>query len=751
MSLKTKLLLLLAGVAGVPLLLFIVLAFANARDSIEQLRIAQLKTLAALKRDKIETFFQERSSDLRTAESYYTIRWNLPILSSRGADRKAPAYRDAVRMLDNQLKAFQREKSYFNVLLVDASGIVRYATADARRYLDRPLSAIAYFPEARQGIYFSDIFRNPRYNDRFEMLAAAPLRDFHKTFIGEIVFEIDMAPIFRFIGDTTGLGKSGEALIAKRDGNAAQFISPLRYAAGAALRKRVAFLDRRAYPAQMAVRGESGAGLAEDYRGTEVLAAWQYIPRLRWGLVTKIDAREAFAPVRRLRMFMILAGLATVLLGVAAALALARALSRPLLALQQGAEAIAAGTLNKRVGTAAQDEVGKLSRAFDAMAEALETKEAEQARTAEALREAEERYRTLAETASDAIVSIDAAGAVVFWNQKAAEVFGFSREDILGRDVTAIMPERFRESHRTGMARMLTTGERRMTEHGTVVSGLKRDGTEFPLELSLSQWKTRQGTFFTAVIRDITERRLAEERIARLNEGLQASVRQLEEANRELEAFSYSVSHDLRAPLRSIAGFGQALAEEHAAVLDAAGRDYLDRILKGARRLDGLVDALLMLSHTSRAELRHETVDLSDLARTVAARLQETEPGRKAVFTIRPGLVAQGDARLLAAVIENLFSNAWKFTARRERTEIAFGVQAVDGMPAFFVRDNGVGFDQTLAGKLFSPFQRLHGEGEYPGTGIGLATVRRIINRHGGRVWIAGVPDAGATVYFTLS
>jgi light-regulated signal transduction histidine kinase (bacteriophytochrome) len=248
---------------------------------------------------------------------------------------------------------------------------------------------------------------------------------------------------------------------------------------------------------------------------------------------------------------------------------------------------------------------------------------------------------------------------------------------------------------------------------------------------------------------------------ARLYEQVQRDAAELEErvaertfelvaVNKELAAFAYSVSHDLRAPLRGIDGFSQALLEDYADKLDAEGQDYLRRVQAAGQRMGQLIDDLLNLSRVTRGEMRRETVDLSGLAQMIASEIQQREPERHVEFIIAEGLVAKGDARLLRVVLENLVGNAWKFTAKHPRARIEFGVTLHKGKRAYFVRDDGVGFDIAYADKLFGAFQRLHSVTEFEGTGIGLATVQRIIHRHGGRVWGEGEPGQGATFYFTL-
>ena len=242
---------------------------------------------------------------------------------------------------------------------------------------------------------------------------------------------------------------------------------------------------------------------------------------------------------------------------------------------------------------------------------------------------------------------------------------------------------------------------------------------------------------------EIAERTRAEEALRHANAVAEA-------ANRELEAFSYSVSHDLRAPLRAIDGFSQALLEDYADRLDATGKDYLQRVRTGSQRMAQLIDDMLKLSRVTRAELRREEVDLSALAREIAAELLRAQPGREVEFTVASGLRAHGDPKLLRIALENLLGNAWKFTGKRSGARIEFGMTHRDGGADYFVRDNGVGFDMAYADKLFGAFQRLHDSREFPGTGIGLATVQRVIHRHGGKVWAEGEVARGATFNFTL-
>ncbi len=369
-----------------------------------------------------------------------------------------------------------------------------------------------------------------------------------------------------------------------------------------------------------------------------------------------------------------------------------------------------------------------------------------------ALRESEEKYRRLVEFFPD-IIFIHRNGRIVFVNQTAVHAFrASSAEAIVGKSVMSFVHPEYQAAVRDRIARMAETKAQLPILEEVFV---RTDGTPVDVEVTAIPFTLDGEEAAIGVARDITERKKAEAEIRRLNAELERRVEertaQLEAANKELEAFAYSVSHDLRAPLRSIDGFGQALQEDYASVLDEQGLDHLQRIRAASKRMGHLIDDLLNLSRLTRGEIHPQNLDLTAIAGAILEELRRVNPDRAVECILPEKLSARGDERLIQSVLENLLGNAWKFTSRRKQARIEFGTASTpEGETVLFVRDNGAGFSMDHVDKLFHAFQRLHTAQEFPGNGIGLATVQRIIHRHGGRVWAEGEVEKGATFFFTL-
>lgn len=399
----------------------------------------------------------------------------------------------------------------------------------------------------------------------------------------------------------------------------------------------------------------------------------------------------------------------------------------------------------RRVNAELQTEVGERKRVE---AELQLAKEAAEGR----LQDERQLMGAIIESSTDAIIGTALDGTVTSWNPAAERMFGYTAAEIVGRSQDPLVP-----------------GERSAEEftivdcihHGESVKQLEtvrccHDGRRIDVSITVSPIRDREGRIVGAskIVHDITEKKLAEATIRELNAGLEQKVAdrtaELRAANAELDSFAYAVSHDLRAPLRAMGAFSKILLEDHGEKLDADAADCLGHIIAASANMGHLIEGLLVLSRVTRGDLDRAPVDLSQLTQRIREELQRSDPGREVRWEIEPGLTVWGDVRMLDSLMRNLLGNAWKYSAGAAAPCIRVYSALVDGKPGVYIADNGAGFDMAFAGQLFQPFRRLHRQDEFPGLGIGLATVQRIVHRHGGSIRASAAPGQGAEFFFSF-
>jgi signal transduction histidine kinase len=358
------------AIASIPLLLVSALTFTNYENSLEANRFSQLRDLTIFRADRIEAYFAGLKGHIEIAQGFYNIKKNLPILTRLADNPGNQEFLDAKKMLDAQLQQMQSVSDLSDIMLVNPQGRIVYANRPGHFLKDMPNGVDAEqkaFAEGKSRVYFSDAYFDKAEDNRFEMLLTAPATDFNGAFIGVIAFEIDMTPVYKLIQDTTGLGNTGEALIGKKADNQVVYLNPLRHDPNATLKRKINIGEEIGRPMQEAVQGKTGSGLSTDYRGKKVIAAWRYIPSLDWGLVAKIDTKEAFADVTNLRNLAVIILVIVIVLSGIIAFSIAHSISEPIKRLSEGAAIIGSGNLDYKIGTNHKDEIGHLSRTFDKM------------------------------------------------------------------------------------------------------------------------------------------------------------------------------------------------------------------------------------------------------------------------------------------------------------------------------------------------------------------------------------------------
>jgi PAS domain S-box-containing protein len=694
----------------------------------------QLSSIAELKVDELQDWRYERLADAGLLYQDSAFSEQVQRYLENPADVQAQA------TLQSWLDKYQAYEQYDRVFLLDADGVERISSPAAPEpvaaHLVQEIAAVLSAGQVAFLDFHRDAADGPIYLSLLVPIYAAQ----DNRPLGLVVLRIDPnASLYPYLQEWSVPSASAEILLVRREGAEVVFLNELRFQAGAALELRFPLEDTR-LPAVRAVLGREGIVEGIDYRGVPVIACVHAVPDSPWFLVAKMDTAEVYAPLRE-RLWQTLVFF--------------------------GALVAAAGA---GLGLVWRRQRVRYYRG--------------QAQAAEALRLLSARQQALLSAIPDIIMEVDENKVYAWANRAGVEFFG---EDVLGKEAAFYFEG---EQDTYGMVQPLfdgdenviyveswqrrRDGEKRLLawwcrvlkdDNGNVTGALSsaRDITEhkrqeaeiLAAQAELQRLLEEADQSRRALLSVVEDQKRAEEEIRTLNAELEVRVRdrtaQLEAANKELEAFAYSVSHDLRAPLRAMEGFSAALLSQYSERLDEQGRHYLDRIQEASRRMGQLINDMLTLSRVTRAALTRQRVDLGDLAREIAADLQAQDPQRRVEFVIAQGLAVEADPHLLRVALQNLLDNAWKFTGKREQARIEVGSNPGEGSECvYYVKDDGVGFDMTYAGKLFAPFQRLHAMHEFPGTGIGLATVQRIVARHGGRVWTEAEVDRGATFYFTL-
>jgi signal transduction histidine kinase len=773
-----------------------ILAYSRGRMALEEATFSDLSSTAIEKESAFETWITGAQTNIATAaESPFLSR---SVVALRTADSQTA--RDQVV---SELEPMTREGHAFAALMVIEIGTGKVIAStdpnqEGRFKEDRPYFINGQNGPYIQNVYFSIELQSPA------ITVAAPIKSINGELQAVLAGWLSLTEMTDIISRTTGLRQSADAYLVNTTN---LFVTQPRFISDSAVLQRGIRTDA----IRACLTGNSGTMLAADYRGVPTVDAYRWLPNHQLCLVVQIDQAEAFESVQAFgRTLLFISGLA-LLAAFIVAVGLARTITHPIVTLTDGVARFGQGELDIRFPKISDDEIGSLAYEFNTMANAIVEKETllqNHARDLE-LRVAERTAKLafLADASQVLSESLDYSSRLKQLAHLAVpQMADWCGIDVLDENgnlerlaVVHIDPKRVAYAYELqrrfppdpnaprGAYNVLRTGKSEfypeITEDMLIASAPNEEILHIVRELGLKSTMTvpllaHERTFGIisfvmaesgrhyeksdlALAEDLARRagllidnaKLYEE-AQKLNAELEQRViertTQLTAINKELEAFSYSVSHDLRAPLRALDGFSQALEEDYGERLDDDGKNYLNRIRAGSQRMGILIDDLIALSRLTRSEMRYETVDLSELAHLIAAELREQYPQREVEFEVQDGLTVTGDMRLLRVALSNLIGNAWKYTGKQAHPRVEFGCANHNGRQAYFVRDNGAGFDMAYAHKLFGVFQRLHSANDFPGNGIGLATVQRIINRHGGQIWAESTIGQGATFYFSL-
>lgn len=760
----------------------LILAAGSFARRMVRTEIDQRLVLAAADRQALlQIYITQQKERVALVASRTRLR---QLVADRGSG-KIPI--DEFRQQSAQILADARRSAegFLGISVAEPHGIIVTATDEA--VVGKDYGADPDFLEGRR---LGHLGVPRRVGDAYQSLLTAPILGNDGQLQGVVIVTLDVKQMVDLLASRVGLGETGEIQVGTLQDGRIHLLFPARHD------PQLTDIPPGGAPILApAIRGQSGLINSRDYRGVEVLAAYRPVGYSDWGLVVKLDAAEAYAPLAHFHTIVAVLESAIFLAGVLLSYLLARRFTRPILDLASKASAISTGDLAVRTGLAHRtDEFGDLARAFDEMAERI----ARHVRRAQALADASKTfaegsrdYETLLAAAARRVAELVGDSCAVLLASEdgvwLAPVALYDRDPnlmALSRSILAAAPVRVADNTPSG--KVFTTGEPflisqvpaslraavkqeywpiidRVTSRGLLLVPLRAQGNPIGV-LALARHQAEQPPYNEEDLEFATElagRAALAIVNARLYRALETSkedlerrvadrTSELESANKELEAFSYSVAHDLRAPLRAMDGFSRLVVEDYASHLPEEAQRHLRIVRENAQQMGRLIDDLLTFSRLGRQPLKKQRVDVASLVRQTVEDLQHAQEGREVKILIGELPGCEADPSLLKQVFSNLLSNALKFTSARETPRIEVHSRVDGHEPVYVVKDNGVGFDMQYAGKLFGVFQRLHRAEDYEGTGVGLAIVQRIVLRHGGRVWAEAEPDKGATFYFTL-
>jgi PAS domain S-box-containing protein len=688
---------------------------------------SELQAIAELKIDQIIAWREDRLADAEVLMNSVSLNEDIaPWIQTHD-----PALEEKIlrRFIVNA-----KAHHYDRIILVDSDGEVLLSSTDRLRRISAEEAQAMASALARQNPVLTDLYLDPdTCLPRISVASPIPTS-------GGFAIIMESDPwqfLYPMIQSWPVPRKSAETTLVRRDGDRVLYLNELRYQKDTALKLSIP-LTRVEVPSVMAALGKEGMTSGMDYRGVESLAFLGAVKDTPWFMVAKLDTKEAFASSRLESAFILLLVLLFLAVIFISASFVCQSIKKE-------------GILQK-----AEKEIRQLNAELEQKNCDLMNENRERIKATEAAQGFSERLQIATRTAHIGIWDWNVVDNDLLWDDTICEIYGVPHASFKGG-----VPEWSEYLHPDDRGRVgneLQAALRGECEYAPEFRIIWPDGSIHHIKANSQAFWDENGKPIRMVGTniDITEHRRAQQEILRLNAELEQRVlertAQLTAANQELEAFSYSVSHDLRAPLRAVDGFSRMVADDYAEKLDDEGRRRLEVIRSETQRMGQLIDDLLTFSRLGRQQTKPETIDMQSLAQEVYDELvAEEPPGRKLKLDLQPLPAVEGTRTMIRQVWVNLIGNAIKFTKGKEVGEIEIAAQpGEDGVPVFRIKDNGAGFDMRFADKLFGVFQRLHSPMEFPGTGVGLALVQRIVHRHGGRVWAFGEVDHGATFYFTL-